>query len=85
MFDTYSGSANTLPIPLYWLLLSDIVYGVGAVIVIVTLIEFILAQSPNSMRGVMMGVFVMFFFIATAVNYGLQQRRLDTILLHVTR
>ena len=31
MFDTYSGSANTLPI--HWLLLLDIVYGIGAVIV----------------------------------------------------
>ena len=29
MFDTYSGSANTLPI--HWLLLLDIVYGIGAV------------------------------------------------------
>ena len=72
MFDTYSGSANTLPIPLYWLLVSDIVFGIGAAIVMVTIIEFILAQSPNSMRGVMMGVSVMLLFIATAVNYGLQ-------------
>ena len=33
MFDTYShGSANTLPVPLYWLLLSDIVFGIGAAI-----------------------------------------------------
>ena len=46
MFDTYSGSANTLPIPLYWLLLSDIVFGIGAAIAIVTIIEFVLAQSP---------------------------------------
>ena len=72
MFDTYSGSANTLPIPLYWLLLSDIVFGIGAAIVIVTIIEFILAQSPNSMRGVMMGVFLLLFFFATAGNDGLQ-------------
>ena len=72
MFDTYSESANTLPIPLYWLLLSDIVYGIGAVIVIVSLTELVLAQSPNSMRGVMMGVFAILIFIATSVNYGLQ-------------
>ena len=72
MFDTYSESANTLPIPLYWLLVSDIVFGIGAAIVIVTIIEFVLAQSPNSMRGVMMGIFAMLFFIATSVNNGLQ-------------
>ena len=58
MFDTYSESANTLPIPLYWLLLSDIVYGIGAAIALATLIEFVMAQSPNSMRGVMMGAFL---------------------------
>ena len=73
MFDTYShGSANTLPVPLYWLLLSDIVFGIGAAIVLVTTIEFVLAQSPNNMRGVMMGVFVMLFFSASIVNYGLE-------------
>ena len=72
MFDTYTESANTLPIPLYWLLLSDIMFGIGAAIVIVTIIEFVLAQSPNSMRGVMMGVFLILFFFATSVNYGLQ-------------
>ena len=72
MFDTYSESANTLPIPLYWLLLSDIVFGIGVAIVMVTIIEFILAQSPNSMRGVMMGAFLLLFFFATAGNDGLQ-------------
>ena len=72
MFDAYTESANTLPIPLYWLLLSDIVFGIGAAIVLVTIIEFVLAQSPHSMRGVMMGVFMMLFFFATSVNYGLQ-------------
>ena len=72
MFDTYSESANTLPIPLYWLLVSDIVYGIGAAIALVTLIEFVLAQSPNSMRGVMMGVLFMLICFTIAVNYGLQ-------------
>ena len=72
MFDTYSESANTLPIPLYWLLLSDIVFGIGAAIALATIIEFVMAQSPHSMRGVMMSVFLIMFFFATAINYGLQ-------------
>ena len=72
MFDTNSELVNTLPIPLYWLILSDIVHGIGAAIALATLIEFILAQSPNSMRGVMMGVSFMLLCFATAVNYGLQ-------------
>ena len=72
MFDTKSGSVNTLPIPLYWLILADAMNAIGAAIFIVTIIEFILAQSPNSMRGVMMGVFLIVFMIATAVSHGLQ-------------
>ena len=77
MFDTNStsansGSVNTLPIPLYWLILSDIIYGIGAAIVLVTTIEFVQAQSPNSMRGVMMGACILLFFSSTAVNYGLE-------------
>ena len=82
MFDTYSESANTLPIPLYWLLLSDIVFGIGVAIVMVTIIEFILAQSPNSMRGVMMGAFLLLFFFATAGNDGLQLPLLPAINPH---
>ena len=58
MFDKYQpGSANnTLPIPLYWLLISDLVVGVGAVIVVCSVTEFIMAQTPNRMRGFMMGM-----------------------------
>ena len=37
MFDTNSVSINTLPIPLYWLILSDIVFGIGAAIALATL------------------------------------------------
>ena len=40
------------PIPLYWLLLSDIVFGIGAAIALATIIEFVMAQSPHSMRPV---------------------------------
>ena len=57
MFDTpHPGSANTLPIPLYWPLISDITFGVGAVIVVCSFIEFVMAQTPNRMRGFMMGM-----------------------------
>ena len=56
MFDTHQpGSANTLPISLYWPLISDITVGVGAVLVSCSSIEFIMAQTPNRMRGFMMG------------------------------
>ena len=54
MFDhDYS---NTLPIPIYWVLISDILYGVAVTLVVCSTLEFVLAQSPNRMRGVLVGV-----------------------------
>ena len=71
MFDTHHpGSANTLPIPL----ISDIVVGVGAVIVVCSATEFVMAQTPNRMRGVMMGVGFMLFVAGFIAHNGLQLR-----------
>ena len=50
--DTSHGSA----IPLYWLLISETINAVGRTLVMCTSMEFIMAQSPNRMRGVMMGL-----------------------------
>ena len=56
MLDTNTGSTDTLPIPLYWLLISGIVYGVGVTVITCSSAEFIMAQTPNRMRGVMTGL-----------------------------
>ena len=73
MFDTHHpGSANTLPIPLYWPLISDITVGVGAVLVTCSSIEFVMAQTPNRMRGFMMGMAYTLLGIGYLVNQGLQ-------------
>ena len=73
MFDTqHPGSDNTLPIPLYWPLISDIVIGVGAVIAACSATEFVMAQTPNRMRGVMMGVGFMLLAAGFVAHNGLQ-------------
>ena len=71
--DTSHGSANSLPIPLYWLLILHTVTGVGQVIVLCSSLEFIMAQSPNRMRGVMMGVAIVFLGFGSLVHYGIEQ------------
>ena len=69
MFYTHhTGSASTLPIPLYWPLISDIVIGVGRVLVSCSSIEFIMAQTPNRMRGFMMGT----LFTLLGIGYLVQ-------------
>ena len=65
--DRSNGSANSLSIPLYWLLISASVSGVGQTFVVCSSLEFVMAQSPNRMRGVMTGlatVFIGFRYLA---------------------
>ena len=70
--ETNSESANSLPIPLYWLLISATVTGVGELIMTCSLIEFGMAQSPNRMRGVMMGLGATLFYFGTLLHYALE-------------
>ena len=49
-------NTDTFPIPLYWVLTSDTLYGIGLVVVTNSSAEFIMAQTPNRMRGVMVGL-----------------------------
>ena len=41
---------------IYWVLIIDIVNGVGNLFVLCSSFEFIIAQSPNQMRGIMIGL-----------------------------
>ena len=71
--DTSHGSANSLPISLYWLLIPAIVSGVGHTLALCSSLEFAMAQSPNSMRGVMMGLATVFLGFGSLVLYGIEQ------------
>ena len=73
MFDTqHPGSNSTLPIPLYWPLISDFTFGVGVVLASCSAIEFVMAQTPNTMRGFMTGMFCSLLGIGYLVQQGLQ-------------
>ena len=71
MFDTNTGSTDTLPVPLYWLLISDFVHGIAYVLVLCSSLEFIMAQTPNRMRGVMMGLAATVFGFGVMLHKGL--------------
>ena len=71
--DTSHGSANSLSIPLYWLLISASVIEVGRTFVLCLSLEFVMAQSPNRMRGVMMGLTSGLFGTGYLVHYGLKR------------
>ena len=56
ILDDSSSETGTIPIPLYCVLIIDFVDGIGVVLVECSLFEFVIAQSPNRMRGIMVGV-----------------------------
>ena len=71
--DRSHGSANSFSIILYWLLISASVTEVGRTFVLCSSLEFVMAQSPNRMRGVMMGLTSGLFGIGYLAHYGLEQ------------
>ena len=65
-------ATNTLPIPFYWVLVSDVVNGIGAVLIVCSIAEFLMAQTPNRMRGVMTGLGVTLIGAGSLVHQGLE-------------
>ena len=56
---------GTLYVPLYWVLIIGFANGVGVVLIMCSLFEFVVAQTPNRMRGIMMGLMI------TAIGIGI--------------
>ena len=61
-------AAGTIPIPLYWVLIFEFVDGVGVVMTASSLYEFVMAQTPNRMRGIMMGLLLTMLGVAGLVT-----------------
>ena len=45
-------------VPLYWILAIEILSGIGGAMTMVFGVEFAMAQTPNRMRGIMMGLLI---------------------------
>ena len=45
-------------VPLYWVIVVDLLNGLGAGITTIYTVEFVMAQTPNRMRGIMMGLVI---------------------------
>ena len=54
--DFGSTATHTSSVPLYWVLIVDLVNGLGINMVSCTGLEFVMAQTPNRMRGILMGL-----------------------------
>ena len=54
--DFGSAATHTSSVSLYWVLIVDLVNGLGVNMVSCTVFEFTMAQTPNRMRGILMGL-----------------------------
>ena len=50
--------ADTPQVPLYWILIIEYLNGIGSVLAMIFGTEFVMAQTPNRMRGIMMGLVI---------------------------
>ena len=57
-------ATGTISMPIYWVLVIEAVNGFGVVLLMCSLIEFVMAQTPNRMRGIIMGL------VLTAFGFG---------------
>ena len=70
-------ATGTIPIPIYWVLLIDVVNGFGLLLIMCSILELGMAQTPNRMRGIMMGL-GLFMSAVGALIYHL----LNAVLRH---
>ena len=54
-------ATGTIPIPIYWVFIVEFVNGVSVIVMLCSLYEFVMAQTPNKMRGIMMGLVLTLF------------------------
>ena len=71
MFDTSSVPANTLPISPYWLLIRDLVIGLGYILILINVTEVFLAQIPISLRGTAIGTGIIMAAIGHIIRSGI--------------
>ena len=50
--------ADTIQVPLYWVPVVELLKGIGVTMTVMYGIEFAMAQTPNRMRGIMMGLVI---------------------------
>ena len=62
-------ATGTIPIPIYWVLLIEAVNGFGLLLIMCSVFELGLAQTPNRMRGIMMGLGLVMGAVGVLVNY----------------
>ena len=59
---------NDETVSLYWLILPKVLYGIATYIILTSIMEFIAAQAPYSMKGLLYGIGILLFGLSTAMS-----------------
>ncbi len=73
-------NSSTLEFPTQALVITNLLYGVAAPLISITVLEFISAQSPHTMKGLLLGVFYafkgLFITLGSVATFPFAQERL---------
>ena len=69
--DVKSDSPSVISIDYHWLVLPELFHQLAFIFVIISALEFIVAQSPNQMRGLMVGVWYASLTMWQIIGYNL--------------
>ena len=59
---------NEETVSLYWLILPKVLYGIATYIILTSSLEFIAAQTPYSMRGLLFGICILLFGLSVSLS-----------------
>ena len=59
---------NEETVSLYWLILPKVLYGIATYIILTCSMEFIAAQAPYSMRGLLFGIGILLYGLSVALS-----------------
>ena len=78
--DNYNYFTQTLEFPTQTLIIIDILNGIASPLINITVLEFISAQSPHTMKGLLLGVFYafrgLFIILACVATFPFAQEKL---------
>ena len=57
---TYKNDTIILPIDYRWIILQETLYSIGSVILVISLMQFVVAQTPEKMKGLTIGLYYLF-------------------------
>ena len=66
----HSGAFNISSDGLWWILFPETATSLGVLFSVITLFEFVFAQTPHSIRGLMTGLIVLSFGLSSSVGFG---------------